>query len=87
MKPNGKCFAKKCKDCNWYQSWDMTETKTGLRKVEQRCSFQMLISEIPLIRGAIDGLQGGVNEARNRAYETQEVLKVIFNGRQQIGEK
>jgi len=80
MKPNGKCFAKKCKDCNWYQSWDMEDSKTGLRRTEHKCSIQVLITEIPFIRGSIDGLQGGVNEARNRTYETQEFLKVVFNG-------
>ena len=81
MKPKGKCFAKDCEKCNWYQSWDLTETTTGLRKSEMRCSFQMLINEIPLMRGAVDGLQGGVNEARNRSMETQAVLKYIVDNK------
>ena len=79
MKPNGKCFAKKCKDCNWYQSWDMTDTKTGLRNTDKKCSIQVLITEIPFIRGAIDGLQGGVNQAHNRTMETQAVLKYLID--------
>ena len=85
MKPNGKCFAKKCEDCHWFQNWDITEVHTGLRKVERKCSLQVMCETLPKLIGSIDGLQGGVNEARNRSYETQEVLRVIFNGRKQIG--
>lgn len=85
MKPKGKCFAKKCEDCNWWEDWDITVYEngnpTGLRKIEKKCSFRVVINEIPRIRGSIDGLQGGMNEARNRSMETQEFLKAVFDGK------
>ena len=74
---NKKCICKKCEDCQFYQSWDMTDQQTGLRKSMMKCSFQVLFDEIPLIRGAIDGLQGGVNEARNWSLEA--VKEIRFN--------
>jgi len=83
MKPRGKCFAKKCEDCNWWQDWDITVYEnghpTGLRKIEKKCSLQVMCETLPKLIGSIDGLQGGVNEARNRSYETQEVLKSFGN--------
>ena len=85
MKPKGKCFAKKCKDCNWWDDWDLTVYEngnpTGLRKIEKRCSFRVLMNEIPRMVGSLDGLQGGVNEARNRSMETQAVLKYIVDNK------
>lgn len=91
MKPRGKCFAKKCEDCRFWEDWDITIIKpgeeTGLRTVEKKCSFEVLFKEIPRIKGAIDGLQSGVNEARNRSEEArdssieiQKVLSAIFSG-------
>jgi len=77
MKPKGKCFAKKCEDCNWWQSWDITETLTGLRKMEYKCSFQVILETLPRLIGSIDGLQGGVNESRNRSMETKESVNNI----------
>ena len=71
-KPNKKCICKKCEDCNFYTSWDM-ENQNGLRERKDDCLFYVLAKEIPLIRGAIDGLQGGVNEARNRSMESKEL--------------
>ena len=74
-KSNKKCICKKCEDCNFFLSWDMTEQKTGLRKNVQKCGFQVLFEEIPFIRGSIDGAQQGSNEANNRAMETQNIVK------------
>jgi hypothetical protein len=76
--PKKKCIAKKCTDCQFYQSWDMVDEK-GLRKSVDRCGIQVLFEEIPLIRGAIDGLQGGVNESRNRAIEVKEAVGDFMN--------
>jgi len=81
MKPKGKCFAKKCEDCNWWNDWDVTEIHTGLRKIEKKCSFQVLMNEIPKIVGSMDGLQGGVNQARNASIQTREVLKYIVDNK------
>lgn len=36
---------------------------------------------LPKLIGSIDGLQGGVNEARNRSMETQAVLKYIVDNK------
>ena len=71
MKPNGKCIAKKCEDCNFYYSWDM-ENKNGLRKTIKKCLFLVLSEEIPNIRGSIDGVQRAANESRNRSMETKQ---------------
>ena len=73
-----KCICKNCEDCHFYQSWDMTNDH-GIRKSIQKCSLQVLFEEIPLIRGAIDGLQGGVNEARNWGIEA---IKLMHNNNQ-----
>lgn len=73
--PKKKCICKKCEECQFFQDWDMTEQKTGLRKQVQKCSLQVLFEEIPFIRGSIDGAQRGANEASNRARESKELLR------------
>lgn len=55
----------------------MTEQQTGLRKNIQKCGIQVLFEEIPLIRGSIDGVQQGANEARNRGMENQELIEKL----------
>lgn len=72
MKPNKKCICKKCEDCNLLERWDM-EDENGLRKSIEKCGLLVLFEEIPKIRGAIDGLQTGVNEARNKSMESKEL--------------
>jgi hypothetical protein len=74
MKPNGKCIAKKCEDCNFYYSWDMTNDE-GLRKQMNKCVFLVLSEEIPRIRGSVDGVQQAANESRNRAVETKQRIE------------
>lgn len=71
-----KCICKNCEDCQFYQPWDMTNEK-GIRRSVNKCSLQVLFEEIPLIRGAIDGLQGGVNEARNWSVEAVKHVHCI----------
>jgi hypothetical protein len=51
------------------------ESKDGLRRQIQKCAIIVAAEELPRIRGAIDGLQGGVNEARNRSIETKESVE------------
>jgi hypothetical protein len=63
--PKKKCIAKKCEDCNFYQSWDMEIAKANLRKTKMKCSLQVLFEEIPQIRGSIDGCQVASNETKN----------------------
>ena len=76
MKPNGKCIAKKCEDCNFFRDyqWDMTNEE-GLRKIVNKCLFKVLGEEIPLIRGSIDGVQEAANESRNRTIETKQRIE------------
>ena len=68
-----KCICKKCEDCKLFMSFDMTG-KDGLRKNIKECVFVILATEIPKIRGAIDGLQTGVNESRNRSMEAKDAV-------------
>jgi hypothetical protein len=63
--PKKKCIAKKCEECHFFQSWDMTNGD-GLRKLKMVCSMQVLFDEIPRMRGSIDGCQTATNETRNK---------------------
>lgn len=73
--PKKKCICKNCDDCQFYQPWDMTDQKTGLRQQVLKCGFQVLFEELPHLRGSIDGAQQGANEARNRSLENQDLIK------------
>jgi hypothetical protein len=66
--PKKKCIAKKCEECHFFQSWDMTNDN-GLRKSVQKCSLQVLCEEIPHMRGSIDGCQQATNETQNRVLD------------------
>jgi len=74
--PKKKCIARKCEECNFYQSWDVAEIAdgkpTGLRKMITRCSLQVLFDEIPRIKGSIDGCQQAANETRNNVLDFGE---------------
>ena len=65
MKPNGKCIARKCEECRFYENWDITK-RDGIRTVEKKCSFEVLFKTIPGLIGSIDGVQRAANETRNR---------------------
>ena len=75
-----RCIAKKCDDCQIFQSWDM-KNEEGLRKSIMRCSMQVLFDEIPRILGSIDGCQQATNETYNKvdAYgkASIETLRMI----------
>ena len=79
MKPNGKCFAENCEECNWWQDWNVDKLEngkpTGLKEIQKRCNFQVLFEFIPKIIGSIDGVQAAANEARNRSEEAKEITK------------
>lgn len=72
IRPGKKCICKKCSDCNFYISW--VESNQGRERVVDRCGFGVLFTEIPKVRGSIDGLQGGVNQARNQAIVTEKTV-------------
>ena len=70
--------------------------KDGLRSIEKKCSFEVLFKTIPSLIGSIDGLQGGVNEARNRAIEAKQRVEdfgnalgnaILYNDVKKLGEK
>lgn len=68
-------FGIECESCRFYRDWILTDGK-GKETVAQRCGVEVLFDEIPKLLGAIDGLQGGVNEARNRAIETRDSVEI-----------
>jgi len=69
-----KCICENCEDCRLFGSWIMADDK-GEKKVVERCNIQVLAEEIPRFRGTVDGVQTAVNESRNRAVETKDVVK------------
>jgi len=85
--PKKKCIAKKCDECNFFQNWDMVESKdgkpTGVRKLIQICSLQVLFDEMPGIKGSIDGCQEATNNTYNKVDSygkaSIETLKSIDN--------
>jgi len=75
--PKKKCISRKCEDCQFYQYWNM-ENDRGEKKVEQKCSLQVLFDEIPRIRGSVDGCQSAMNETRNRVIDfSKKAVKSI----------
>jgi hypothetical protein len=61
-------FGVECSECRFFRSWILTSDR-GEQKVEERCGFEVLMDEIPRIRGSIDGCQSASNETRNRVME------------------
>lgn len=47
---------------------------TGLKQVRKMCGIQVLVNEIPMIRGSVEGAQQASEESRNRAEETKGVV-------------
>jgi len=72
--PKRKCISKKCEDCQFFQDWDYTDEKSGLRKIIHRCGIQVLFEEIPLIRQCVTEAQASSDQARNRAVETKDAV-------------
>lgn len=70
MSKNKKCICSNCEDCRLFRTWIMANDK-GEQRVEEKCGLFVLFDEISRIRGSIDGLQHGVNEARNMALDTR----------------
>lgn len=69
-------FGIECDACRFCRSWIMTNDR-GEQKVEDRCGLEVLMDEIPRIRGSVDGCQQASNEARNRAAEAINVVSVF----------
>jgi hypothetical protein len=73
--PKKKCFAKKCENCNWYRDREFEKLEngkpSGVYGIRKCCEFETLIGAMHYHMGSLDGLQSGVNEARNRSIETK----------------
>ena len=63
--PQGKCFAKKCKDCVHYRLWAVKDKVTQEKSHKRECCLDMLYRTLPDMIGAIDGAQQASNETRN----------------------
>ena len=61
-------FGIECDKCRFHKSWILTSDK-GEQKIEERCGLEVLMDEIPRIRGSVDGCQAAANESRNRVVE------------------
>lgn len=61
-------FGIECDACRFFRSWILTNDH-GEQRVEERCGFEVLMDEIPRIRGSVDGCQQAANETRNRVVE------------------
>jgi hypothetical protein len=57
-------FGIACEACRFFKNWILTSDR-GEQKVEERCGLEVLMDEIPRIRGSIDGCQAASNETRN----------------------
>jgi hypothetical protein len=63
-KPHGKCFAKRCKDCNFFRVWECEDEKKKKLQV-RKCSWEAILFVLPDIVGSIDGCQEASNNTRN----------------------
>ena len=83
IKPKGKCFAKKCNDCNWFRQREFERVENGnpigIHEMRWCCEFETLLNAMHYHMGSLDGLQNAVNQAHNRTMETQAVLKHIVD--------
>ena len=62
-----------------YLSWVVTDDR-GQQKCIDKCAILVVSEEIPRIKGAVEGLQSGVNEARNRSIETRATVDSFVGG-------
>ena len=69
-----RCPFGKCEKCIWYREFRYTDKSTGKHELKMNCGIEIILEAIPQIAGSIDGLQGGVNEARNRSIETKAIV-------------
>jgi hypothetical protein len=72
-------FGINCNDCKFFSTWRLVSDK-GEEKFEECCGFEVLFSEIPKIRGSIDGCQSSANETRNRSIETKNIVNGFITG-------
>ena len=54
--------------------------ENGNQKCVDKCAILVVAEEIPRMKGAVDGLQVGVNEARNRSIETRSTVDQFVGG-------
>jgi hypothetical protein len=96
--PNGKCFAKHCDECNWWRQREFEKLEngrpSGVKEIRWCCEWETLLNGMHYHMGSLDGMQEGVNEARNRSIETkvrveefgQAVYQVVSNYPKLLGD-
>ena len=82
-----KCPFGKCEKCVWYREWRYDNDMTGEHKLEKKCSLEVLLDYIPKIEGAIRGVQGGVEQARNRSAETKDIINRFVHAQIEIASR
>ncbi len=78
-----KCIVEKCEDCNWFRFKQMEKVlngkPTGVNEMIEVCLFDFYFDALNFLMGSYDGLQQGMNEARNRSEETKEAVDNFGN--------
>lgn len=88
--PNQKCICKKCVDCFHYRPWPAKDAGGNPIGIKTACSIEVLAVTLRSLIGSVDGLQGGVNQATNRAMEVKSIIeRAAINSinRRQLGER
>ncbi len=78
-----KCISKTCKDCNWFRVKQMEKVENGkpvgVNEMVEVCLFEFYFDALHFLMGSYDGLQQGMNEARNRSEETKAAVDNFGN--------
>lgn len=78
IKKGKKCFAETCEECNWFRFKQMEKVEngkpTGVKEMVEVCLFEYYFDTQEFLMGSYDGLQAGMNEARNRSMETKAAV-------------
>ena len=78
IKKGKKCFAETCEECNWFRYKQMEKVEngkpTGVNEMVEVCLHEYYFDALNFLMGSYDGLQRGMNEARNRSMETKDLM-------------
>jgi hypothetical protein len=82
-----KCLCENCEDCNWFRYKQLEKVQdgkpTGVCEMVRVCMFEYYFDALNFMMGSYDGLQEGINDARNRSMEakaaTESFRNEIFN--------
>jgi len=83
-----ECICKNCENCNWFRYKQMEKVvdgkPTGVKEMVRVCLFEFYFDALHFLMGSYDGLQSGINEARNRSMETKAAIESFGDGVSQI---